>query len=90
MRDSFSFFNYLLKIQEVAVELLEENQFPEPLPPDAFVFYMHLSGLFFMFFKTSEGNNPPIYIYEEGETLLTFKKEYLSYSDFLADKLFGN
>ncbi|NES02217.1 MAG: hypothetical protein F6K22_04835 [Okeania sp. SIO2F4] len=90
MRDSYSFFNSLLKNQELAVKLLEENQFPESLPPDAFVFYLHFSCLFFMFFKISESNNPPIYSYEEGQTILTFKKEYLSYSDFLPDELFGN
>lgn len=83
---SYCFFEDLLDIQEIAVELLEDNQFAESLPPDAFVFFMH-QGYFFRFFKTSEGNNPPIYSYLDGQALLTFKNEYPSYSNFLENEL---
>ena len=86
MRDSYSFFNSLLKIQKVAVEILEDNQFPESLPPDAFVFYMHRYYCFFVVFKTSEGNNPPIYIYQEGETILTFKEAVSNQHSALSSK----
>lgn len=83
---SFFFKDDFIDIQEVAVELLEDNQFPESLPADAFVFFMH-QGYYFMFFRTSEGNNPPIYGYEDGQILLIFKNEYSTYTDFLTDQL---
>ena len=86
MEGSSCFFKSLLNIQEIAIELLEENQFPESLPSDAFVFFMH-QGYYFMFFKTSKGNNPPVYSYLDGQALLTFKNEYPSYSYFLEDEL---
>jgi len=48
MEGSSCFFKSLLDIQEIAVELLEDNQFPESRSPDAFVFFMH-QGYYFMF-----------------------------------------
>lgn len=86
MEGSSCFFKSLLDIQEIAVELLEDNQFPESRSPDAFVFFMH-QGYYFMFWKTSEGNNPPVYNYLDGKALLTFKNEYPSYSNFLEYEL---
>lgn len=86
MEGSYFFFEDLLDLQEAAIELLKENQFPESLPSDAFVFFIH-QGYYFTFFKTSEGHNPPVYSYLDGQTLPTFKKEYSSYSDFLIEQL---
>jgi len=68
------------------VELLEENQFPQTLPKDAFVFLMH-QGYQFSFFRLSEGENPPIYFYCEGETKESFVKTHRQFTDFLATEL---
>nr|OEJ76198.1 hypothetical protein BH720_05915 [Desertifilum tharense IPPAS B-1220] len=82
LEGSDCFFKHILNIQKWAIDLLNENDFPESLPKDAFVFYMH-QGYEFMFFKISEGDDPPIYIYNELNNQSLFSKAYLKYSDFL-------
>lgn len=76
------FLRHLLNIQEWAIDLLNENSFLEILPKDAFVFYMH-QGYEFMFFNLSEGDDPPIYIYNEQNNHSSFVKAYPKYSEFL-------
>ena len=76
------FYQQLDDLQEVAEELLEENNFPEQLPQDAFVFFMH-QGYHFNFFRTSEGDDPPIYRYLEGPDRETFPLTYPHFTDFL-------
>lgn len=60
------YYDDLLAIQEIAAEMLEEDKSPEILPKDAFVFWMH-QGYMFSFFRTSEGDDPPVHHYCEGE-----------------------
>ncbi len=67
----------LTTIQEGAVDLLEENGFPEPFPPDAFVFFMH-QGYQFAYFRLSEGDDPPVYYYLEGQPTIERVKEHYS------------
>lgn len=56
----------LVGMQQDARGILIENIFPHELPDDAFVFWMH-QGYMFSFFRASEGGNPPIRNYREGE-----------------------
>src|SRR6266851_6487960 len=64
LRGSDCFYQHLPPLRTWAEELLEENNFPEPLPEDAFVFFMH-QGYQFNFFRISEGDDPPVHFYGE-------------------------
>jgi hypothetical protein len=86
LRGSDCFWEHLLNIQQWAVELLEENNFPVRLPNDAFVFLMH-QGYTFMFLRTTEGDNPPVYRYLEGTDQDSFAVVFSSLSDFLAAEI---
>ncbi|HBK96928.1 MAG TPA: SMI1/KNR4 family protein [Microcoleaceae bacterium UBA10368] len=84
-------YDDLSELREGAEELLERNEFPEPLPKDAFVFLMH-QGYVFWFFTASEGDDPPVYGYEEGGAgvpyaPVIFKKLSSSLSKFLEELL---
>lgn len=56
----------LLELRKEAEDLLAENEETFILPTDAFVFSMH-QGYEFNFFVISEGNDPPVYQYVEGD-----------------------
>jgi hypothetical protein len=58
-------YKNIIRLQTGAKEILERNSFPEQLPDDAFIFWMH-QGYQFMFLRLSEGDNPPVYYYHEG------------------------
>ncbi|MEA5550511.1 SMI1/KNR4 family protein [Anabaena cylindrica UHCC 0172] len=83
LRGSDCFYQHLPQIQEWAKQLLVENDFPQALPEDAFVFFMH-QGYQFSFFRLSEGDNPPTYSYCEGQKEPYFVKIHDQFSDFLA------
>ncbi|MDB9518969.1 hypothetical protein PN466_18655 [Roseofilum reptotaenium CS-1145] len=42
---------------------------------------------YFLFFKTADGDNPPVYSYQEHQSRNSFKLEYWSYTNFLIDYL---
>lgn len=86
LRGSDCFYQHLAQIQEWAKQLLVENDFPEPLLEDAFVFFMH-QGYQFSFFRLSEGDNPPTYSYCEGQQEPYFVKSHDTFSDFLTEKI---
>ncbi|MFB8798281.1 MAG: SMI1/KNR4 family protein [Microcoleus sp.] len=82
-------YDDLSELREGAEGLLERDEFPEPLPKDAFVLMMH-QGYIFWLFKTSEGDDPPVYGYEErdvGVPPVPFKKISSSFSKFLEEAL---
>jgi hypothetical protein len=83
LRGSSCFYRQLVALQTAAVDLLNENQFPTVLPPDAFVFFMH-QGYQFNFFRWKEGDNPSVCFYGEGTTEATFSVIYPTFSAFLA------
>ena len=83
LRGSDCFYQHLPQIQEWAKQLLVENDFPQTLPEDAFVFFMH-QGYQFSFFRLSEGDNPPTYSYCEGQEEAYFVKSHDQFSDFLS------
>ncbi len=61
---------------------MSTKDFTGTLPEDAFVFFMH-QGYHFNFFRTSAGDDPPIYRYLEGTDLETFPSTYSHFTDFL-------
>jgi len=86
LRGTDCFFKHLPYLREWAIDLLEENKFPQPLPNDAFVFFMH-QGYQFSFFLVSEGDDPPIYSYCEGENQIQFTKTKEKFSDFMKQEV---
>jgi len=72
----------IFNLQEWAIELLDEDGSDEMLTDNDFVFFMH-QGYQFYFFKLNEGNDPPVYFYEEGENSKSFIKKYKSFTDFI-------
>lgn len=86
LQGSDCFYQHLLLLQKWALELLKENCFSGKLPEDAFVFFMQ-QGYQFSFFRFSEGDNPPIYYYCEGDNKRVFKKSHNQFSDFLLEEL---
>jgi len=92
MEGSSVFTDELFDLKKWAEELVIENNI-KPLPESAFVFWMH-QGYQAAYFKLSDGDDPPIYFYSEGEAVGDFAKEssltnffidqlYMSYSDLL-------
>ncbi|MDK2127018.1 SMI1/KNR4 family protein [Parachitinimonas caeni] len=71
-------------LKDEAINLLEENEEDFNLPKEAFVFSMH-QGYEFNYFNTSEGDDPPVYQYVEGNgpPVLTWN----SFSEFLNDSI---
>jgi len=86
MKGSSCFINELHSLREWAIELLVENNFKKELPNDAFVFWMH-QGYQFAFFLLDDGDNPPIYYYNETKEQNKFCKTGDSFTDFLRIEL---
>ncbi len=83
LRGSDWVYSDLPTLREVAPEILEEDHYSHPLPEDAFVFFMH-QGYQFRFFRTSEGDDPPVYRYVEErdrnrETFLCIAEHFTEY-----------
>lgn len=76
-------FEALFHLKEWALELLEENQSTEILPEDAIVFFMN-QGYRFMFFRVSEGENPPVYEYSEIIKPRRFRLVFQQFSEFVS------
>lgn len=73
---------YILELKEWAVELLGENNFSEKLSDNEFVFMMH-QGYMFWYFNLDEGDDPPVFLYDESLDLTEFKKVSDTFSKFL-------
>jgi hypothetical protein len=86
MRGSEVLYQDLDELKEVAEALLEDNEFSEKLPDDAFVFFMH-QGYQFDFFCTSEGDDPPVYRFLEGEDTKSFPVIYPHFTGFVIGEL---
>ncbi|WP_366293487.1 SMI1/KNR4 family protein [Paenibacillus sp. AN1007] len=71
------------ELKEWAVELLDENNFSRKLTNNQFVFMMH-QGYMFWYFNLDEGDNPPVYHYDECiDNLTEFRKVSDTLSEFL-------
>ncbi|TWF32647.1 SUKH superfamily protein [Chitinophaga polysaccharea] len=68
MRGTDVFYGQLLPLRDYARETLEEAKL-DPLPCDAFVFWMH-QGYIYAYFMTDGDENPPVTVlYESGEVI---------------------
>lgn len=82
------FMNEIKDLKQGAYDLLEENGSKNTLPDESFVFWMS-QGCMFCFFKLNEGDNPPMYFYNEsGED--RFLKIAHSFTEFLYNRLEKN
>ena len=82
------FYPDILGLKHEAQELLDESPGLLSLPDDALVFTMN-QGFQFLFMLASEGDDPPVYHYVEGDRGAV--KAYESFTEFLredAHKLF--
>jgi hypothetical protein len=89
MTGSLFFYDDLQDIQLLAVEMLEEDEFPQPLPTDTFVVWIH-QAYQFTFFRLTEGDNPPIYYYKEMQAEKTFQQTIKRFSDYLTTEIEGH
>lgn len=79
------FMNEIYDLRQGAFELLEENESKNTLTDEDFVFWMS-QGCMFCFFKLNEGDNPPVYFYnEDGED--EYIKVANSLTEFLINRL---
>jgi hypothetical protein len=86
MRGDDCFYQHLAGLREYATDLLLENGVKEPLPDNAFVFFMH-DGYVFCFFDRAAGDDPPVYRFLEGDTDPVFRLEQPSFSKWLLAEL---
>lgn len=82
------FMDRIFELKQWGVELLEENESKNLLTDDDFVFWMS-QGCTFCFFKLTEGDNPPVYFYNESgedrfikiaDSLIEFLINYLEHN----------
>ena len=79
------FMNEIYDLKKGAIKLLEENKSKNSLMDEDFVFWMS-QGCMFCFFKLNEGDNPPVYFYnEDGED--RFMKVADSLTEFFINRL---
>lgn len=70
MKGSSVFANELTSLKEWAAELINENSM-QPLPSNAFVFWMH-QGYQAAYFLLNGSDDPPVYLFSETNDLKTF------------------
>ena len=86
MRGTDCFYNDLSQLREWAIELLAENSISQTLLDNAFVFCMH-QGYQFMLLRMCEGNDPPVYYYNETERRNIFCIIFSSFCAFLLKEI---
>lgn len=80
------FFPTLPTHQQAARTMLTQDASPATLPDDTFVFHLHPDD-HFVFFRTSEGDDPPVYAHKRDWRVKPFQKIFYRFSDFLAIQL---
>jgi hypothetical protein len=80
MKGSSIYYPDVFQLHEATLELILENQLP-PLPPDAFVFWMH-QGYQSAYFRVNEGDDPPVYYYSESQDWRNFILKEARLTDF--------
>lgn len=88
LKGSNCFYKDLLYLYQWADKLLKENDLFGILPSKAFVFFMH-QGYQFAFMYPEDGENPPVYYYNEMAYSAEkgFTISYHSFTEFLADEI---
>lgn len=90
LKGSRVFYNELFTLKKSAEELLVEAQVDTQLPADAVVIWMH-QGYQFLFFRTSEGDNPHIHFWHESYKEQGFiLNKFRSLDHFLCSELTGH
>lgn len=79
LRGSSVFFDELFDLHEWGLKFLKQHNIE--MPENAFVFWMH-QGYQAAFFKLSEGDDPPVYVFSEGNGHTTYIKDQPSLSAF--------
>ncbi len=77
---SDAFYPTIVNLRCWAIEILQESSNGVQLPNDAVVFLMH-QGYVLFFFRTSDGEDPPVYRIIEGDKVPQMM--HRSFSDFL-------
>lgn len=85
MMGSDCFYDTLDMINEEAKLLVRTNGFKD-IPQHAFVFWMH-QGYQFAFFLSEEGDDPPVYYYNETAKEPDFVRSFNSMSEFYFSEL---
>jgi hypothetical protein len=84
MEGSSVFFDEIFDLKQGTEEIILENEL-EPLPSNAFVFWMH-QGYQMAFFKLDE-DLFPVYYFSEGNNQTKFERKENSFLDFLDAQL---
>ena len=74
------FYPSIVGLTEDAASLVSEDPTGITLPEDAVVFSMH-QGYEMMFFRTNDGEDPPVYYYMERSG--RFQQKYVHFSEYL-------
>jgi hypothetical protein len=83
------YYDRLFELREWAQDLLDENEATDTIPLDAFVFLMH-QGYQFMFLRKSEGEDPPVWAYNEADTTSAFRIVATKFTEFLRNAIEGH
>ena len=80
--------NYVKSGRSSAISLLKQYETNPQLPDDIYVLTTYMSS-FFNFFKLTEGENPPVYEWNEEDEIGTeaIVKAYDSFTDFIRDEI---
>lgn len=81
------FYPEVLGLTEAAEEMMRREESSHLFPEDSVVFAMH-QGYQFMYFRCSEGDDPPVYYYMMGD--LEVKCKYPSFSNYLGSLAFSS
>lgn len=73
-------------LKDKAKNLLASNNFPQPLPDDAFVFWMS-QGYVFAFLRLSQGDNSPVYRYHGTLDTAAFTAINQSFAEWLQTQI---
>ena len=76
----------LSPLKDKAKNLLATNKFPQPLPDDAFVFWMS-QGYVFAFLRLSQGDNSPVYRYHSTLDTTAFTQISPSFGEWLQTQI---
>lgn len=74
------------ELKEGALEVLEECNFKKRISDDQFVFMGH-QGYMYWFFNLNDGDNPPVYFFEETYDDIYTQGDFIKLSDTFSEYL---
>ena len=78
------FIDTIFSLKSWALELLEENNETELFIKDTYFVFMMIQGMNFFFFDITDGDDPPVYLYDE-EYPHEFRKISDTFSHMIID-----